>query len=867
MSIPVLATKLHIPTSRATYIQRDRLLKRLDTGLDHKLTLVSAPAGFGKTTIITSWLSTYDVSVAWLSLDEDDSEFSRFLMYLVAALQRIDETLGQAILPLLTTPQIPSLDSILTDLVNDLTQMATDFVLVLDDYHVIDSPEIDRALNFLLDNSPPQMHLVMVTREDPNLPLARLRARAQLIELRAADLRFTVDEAMQFLNTSMELNLSRESIETLEQRTEGWIVGLQLAAISMRNQTDQTAFIEHFSGNHQYVLDYLVEEVLQQQPETILNFLLQTSILDHFSADLCDAVVGSTTSSQNILNDLARANLFLISLDHERKWFRYHHLFREILRQKLTQSDLDVTQAHTRASEWYETNGFALQAFQHATYINDVERAERLLEGEKPLLFRGLVRPILNWLNGLSAEVLDEKPSLLIWSAFADSYFGLSAKIDNKLSRAETLLAKTPQAAETRDLLGRIATIRAMLAVPHNEIETLLSQSQTALELLNPNNIAIRVQAMWTLGYSQQALGNRAAATTAYHEVVALSQAIGNVIIHAATLTTLAQIEETDNQLQAAAKTYQIALDLLANLPRRYACEAVLGLGRIAYQQNDLEAATEYGKDSLQLALQSENIDTPASSQMLLAQIYMAKRDFSAAKVELDEAQAFLEKLHFEHGLPLIAERRIQLLLLQGQIETAAIINDAYDLPISSARIELARNQPQAVLSILEPYASDVEAKGWHDEILKTHLFRALACHQLGDSEAALKYLNEVLAVGQTHNFVRLFVDQGQAMQQLLAEALKHGIYSDYVQKLLTHFNTLSETAKPSSAQNLMDPLSERELEVLVLVAEGLSNGEISKRLFITLNTVKGHNRIIFQKLQVNRRTEAVARARELGLI
>ena len=351
------------------------LVRSSESWASHKLILVSASAGFGKTTLITSWLEANHHPVAWLSLDENDSDVSRFMLYLISALQTVDPNIGQGILPALASPQSPSLDLILTQLVNDLAQIQDDFVLVLDDYHTIDSPEIDEAINFLLNHSSPQIHIIITTREDPNLPLARLRGRGQLTELRAADLRFTEEESTQFLNASMELTLSPEHILALEQRTEGWIVGLQLAAISMQNQADKTTFIKNFSGNHQYILDYLVEEVLQNESERIQNFLLETSILNRFCADLCDAITDHE-DSQEIITYLARANLFLIPLDHERKWFRYHHLFRDLLRQHLQTQVSDMSQLHHRASLWYEQQGFELDAFHHAAKANDIPRSD-----------------------------------------------------------------------------------------------------------------------------------------------------------------------------------------------------------------------------------------------------------------------------------------------------------------------------------------------------------------------------------------------------------------------------------------------------------------------------------------------------------
>src|SRR5215211_3078544 len=399
MSTPILATKLYVPPPQSRVVLRPRLTERLDEGLHRRLTLISAPAGFGKTTLLSDWVAGCERLAAWLSLDEADSDPTRFLAYLVAALQTIAPNIAEGVLGALQSPQPPPTESILTVLLNEVTTVEDEIVLVLDDYHLIDATAVDDALTFLLEHLPPRMHLVIATREDPNLPLARLRARGQLGELRAADLRFTPSEAAEFLEGVMGLSLSAEDIAALEDRTEGWIAGLQLAALSMQGHKDATSFIESFTGSHRFVLDYLVEEVLQQQPEGVQALLLRTSILERLCGPLCDAVLlDPAASGQKTLEYIERANLFLVPLDNERHWYRYHHLFAELLQQRLQQSAAssagdevgDVAELHRRASGWYEDNGLEIEAFRHAAAAHDVERAERLVEGEGiPLQFRG----------------------------------------------------------------------------------------------------------------------------------------------------------------------------------------------------------------------------------------------------------------------------------------------------------------------------------------------------------------------------------------------------------------------------------------------------------------------------------------------
>ncbi|MBA3473304.1 MAG: hypothetical protein H0T57_08795 [Rubrobacter sp.] len=517
MSTPILATKLYIPPPRPKVVLRPRLIERLNEGLHRKLTLISAPAGFGKTTLVSEWVAGCERPAAWLSLDEGDNDPTRFLAYLVAALRTIAADIGEGVLGVLQSPQPPPTESILTALLNEITTIPDDFVLVLDDYHVIDAKPVDNALAFLLEHLPPRMHLVIATREDPHLPLARLRVQGQLSELRAADLRFTPSEAAGFLNQVMGLNLSAEDIAALETRTEGWIAGLQLAAISMQGHKDAASFIESFTGSHHFVLDYLVEEVLQQQPESVQTFLLRTSILAHLCGPLCDAVLlDPSASGQETLEYIEHANLFLVPLDNERRWYRYHHLFAELLRQRLHQSTTsstgdevgDVAELHSRASVWYEDNGLEIEAFQHAAAANDVERAARLIEGEgMPLQFRGAGAPVLNWLESLPKTALDARPSLWVTYASTLLFGGQHTAVEQTLQAAEAALQGTEPDEETRDLIGRIASMRATLAVIQNDVETIITQSRRALEYLHRDNLLVRTATTWTLGYAYQLLG------------------------------------------------------------------------------------------------------------------------------------------------------------------------------------------------------------------------------------------------------------------------------------------------------------------------------------------------------------------------
>ncbi len=859
---------------------RPRLIERLNEGPHRKLTLISAPAGFGKTTLLSEWVAGCERPAAWLSLDGGDNDPTRFLAYLVAALQTIAANIGEGVLGVLQSPRPPPTESILTALLNEITTIPDDFVLVLDDYHVVDSKPVDDALTFLLEHQPPRMHLVIATREDPNLPLARLRARGQMTELRAADLRFTPSEAAGFLTQVMGLNLSAEEVAALETCTEGWIAGLQLAAISMQGHKDAASFIESFTGSHHFVLDYLVEEVLQQQSESVQTFLLRTSILDRLCGPLCDAVMlDPSASGRETLEYIEHANLFIVPLDDERRWYRYHHLFADLLRQRLQQSYASgnegggVAELHSRASDWYEDNGLEIEAFHHAAAANDVERAARLVEDEgTPLIFRGAAAPVLNWLESLPTTILDAMPSL--WVMYATSLFfdGQISGVEQKLQAAEAALQGAEPDDGTRDLIGRVASMRATLAIIQHDVETIIAQSRRALEFLRPDNLPVRAATTYTLGYAYQLRGDRAAAREAYTEVLSFGRSDPMYTI-AATLS-LGQVQEADNELSPATRTYERVVQLAGDPPWAIACEAHIGLARIFYQWNDLDTAGQHGEQCLELTRQMESVDTFASYEVFLARLKLAQGDALGATAVLDDAEEFVRQHNFVFRMPDVAAAQVLTLLHQGDLAAAARLAQAHELPISQARVHLAQGDTSTALATLEPLRRQTAAKDWEDERLKIMVLQAVALHAHGEKDEAAQLLGDALALAQPGGFIRIFVDEGIPMARLLSEAAAHGIMPDYVNKLLAVFEAeehkredKSDLPPAPSAQPLTEPLSRRELEVLRLIAQGLSNSEISERLFLALDTVKGHNRRIFGKLEIHSRTEAVARARELGLL
>jgi LuxR family maltose regulon positive regulatory protein len=759
--------------------------------------------------------------------------------------------------------------------------------LVFEDYHVIDAKSVDQALAFLLEHLLPQMHVVVTTREDPALPLAKLRARDQLTELRAADLRFTPSEAAEFLNQVMGLHLSAEDITALENRTEGWIAGLQLAALAvlaMQGQKDTVGFIQSFTGSHRFVMDYLVEEVLHRQPASIQTFLLRTSILNRLCGPLCDAVLlGSSIPGQETLEYLERANLFIIPLDNERHWYRYHHLFADLLRQRLPKSmdssegteaaERSIKELHIRASQWYEDNGWQMEAFQHAAAAQDIERAERLIEGKGiPLHLRGAVTTILSWLDSLPRSVMNARPSLWWRHASLLLIGGQTTGVEEKLQAAEAALQNAQADAETRNLIGKIAAAKATLALTRYDVETMLAQSRRALEFLDAHNLTTRANANWTMGVAYMFQGDRVPADRAYKEAVSLSQAAGATFTTILATIGVGNIQEADNQLHQAAATYRRILELTGDQPLQIIGEVHLGLARILYEWNDLEGAEQHGQQSLQLEQQYDKvIDRFIICEIFLARLKLAQGNVAEAAAILARADQSARRQNFMYRIPEVAAAQVLTLLRQGNLTVAAELAHAHQLPISQARVYLAQGNPSAALEILEQLLEQAEEKGWADERLKLLVLQALAYHAHNEKEQAAQVLRQTLTLAEPEGFIRIFVDEGQPMAQLLAEAAEQGLLSDYVKELLAAFDAEAQTnadpSAPAPIQSLIDPLSPRELEVLGLIAQGLSNDEIGRRLFLALDTVKGHNRRIYDKLQVQRRTEAVARARELGLL
>ncbi len=916
MPTPILATKVYKPPARPKTVARLRLLEQLNAGLPGKLTLISAAAGFGKTTLASEWAAACGLPTAWLSLDEGDNDPARFLAYLIAALQTVAHSVGQGALAALQAPQPPPAEAILTALLNDLAALPERLILVLDDYHAVDAPAVDQALAFLLQHLPPQMHLVIATREDPSLPLARLRARGQLVELRAADLRFTPAEAAAFLNQQMGLKLSPEEVAALEARTEGWIAGLQLAALSMQGRTDTAAFVRSFAGSHRFVLDYLVEEVLLCQPERVRTFLLQTSILDRLSGPLCDAVTGQEDGSST-LEELERGNLFVVPLDDSRQWFRYHHLFADVLAARLIDEQADgVSELHRRASAWFEQNDLPAEAIQHALLAQDVERAANLIERVwlgMDLSYQSAAW--LRWTQQLPDDVIRTHPVLCLGYAWALLNGGELEASEAWLRAAERWIDPAPEIAaqmvvveeaEYRALPAAIASARAYRASALGDIPGTIQHARQALALAAEDDVVRRTQATALLGLAEYASGDLPAAERSLLAFQSTALQGGDMAIALGITFILADIWRALGRLRKAIRAYRQALHLAAKqaaLPTG-ASDLYRGLSELLCEQGDLAAAAEYLATAQKVGELTELTGWPHRLGVAQARLKEAQGDLEAALALLDEA----ERLSIREALPdvrPIAALKARVWIRQGRWREAdRWANEQGLFPddelsylrefehLTLARVLIARYRSdrdeesiRGALRLLERLRQAAEDGGRSGSTIEILLLQALARRAQGDAPAAIALLERALMLAEPEGYVRLFVDEGDAMQLLIAdcrvliERQKHGDrykLIGYMDQLLAAFPSTTMVQEETRGQKSeirsqksewVEPLSERELDVLKLLGTELSGPEIAGRLSVSLNTVRTHTKNIYAKLGINSRRAAVRRAEELGLL
>lgn len=895
MVAPILATKLYLPSLRSGMVLRPCLIAHLNDGLakGSKLTLLSASAGFGKTTLVSEWITSCGKPVAWISLDEGDNDPVRFLSYLIAALQTIKAGFGDGALSILQSHQQPQIEMTLTALLNEISNLPDPFLFVLDDYHVIDSKPVDEALAFLVERLPAQMHLVIATREDPPLPLARLRVRGQLTELRAADLQFTPAEASEFLNRVMGLNLSDGDVAALESRTEGWIAGLQLAALSMQGHAsrDAASFIKSFTGSHRFVLDYLIEEVLRQQSEQIQTFLLRTSILDRMCGSLCDAVLlDPSTSGQEILEQLERANLFIVPLDNERRWYRYHHLFGDLLRQRLGQPK-ELPEYHLRASEWYEANNDLAAGFHHAIAANDFERAARLTEAAWQSMERNF-QPLawLGWVKKLPDSAICSRPWLCVQIGWAYSDVGETESSETYLKNAERAVEGLGEQEAFKSIPGNIALIRAGNFQIEGNLSETVRYAELAVRLIPEDELLIRAQAAITLGFTQWAVGNVEASLQAIHNWRDDMQKMGNQMYAIASAFAVSDMQVVLGHLREAENVLSQTIQQATALGQE--AEVVtahhhLGLAMIAHERGDEAAFTQSMRIAADLGQHTTLIDWPHRWNLAQARLKESDGEWGAALQALDNA----ERGYVKNPIPIvqpIAAHKARVFLRQGRLDKAqawarergtSLTDEASYLGeyehLTLARIHLAEDSFTGVHEMLDRLLALAESQKRTGSVIEILLTQALVHQAQGNHPHACAALERALTLTEPENYIRIFVDEGEAMRLLISDlrvtiATRAHSLLGYIDRILAHFPQLAEDNLQSKIQNrkseIVEPLSERELEVLKLLRSELSGPEIAERLIVSLNTLRTHTKNIFNKLGVNNRRAAVRRAEELDL-
>jgi LuxR family maltose regulon positive regulatory protein len=919
----LLATKLYIPAPRPNRVPRTRLTERMERGSAGPLTLVSAPAGFGKSTLLSEWAHSGNRQVAWVSLDEGENDPIRFLCYVATALQRLSPGLGEDALVALRQMQTPSmelLEPVLTGLLNEVHALDQDVVLVLDDYHVIESrhviesphvvesPAVHQIVQFVLDRLPPRLHLVIATRIDPPLPLSRLRARGQLTEIRAQDLRFTPQEAADFLNHAMGLSLPASSVNALEERTEGWAVGLQMAALSLQGRADVRGFIQHFTGSHRYVLDYLTDEVLSRQPERLRDFLLRTAILNRLSGPLCDAVTGRQ-DGQAVLEELEAANLFLIPLDDTRTWYRYHHLFGTLLRHQLERKEgkagtSGINILHERASDWFAANGHPEDALEHALAAGAHDRAVELVSQHAlPRLMRGDAGTVLRWIQSLPPEWVRSRPWLrLVYTWALMATFQVPAA-EAQVRELERELEREPDP----ELVGHIETLRGLITRIGGDTEGALALYRRAEEHLPEDDLISRSILAMELGFTSMLAGDFAAAAEAFKKAEAASRGSEHTLVVLMAQGYQAEIKITQGKLREAVEIARRSLRLASEAVTPgepvspAASMAFAVLAEVEREWNDLGAAMEHAGRALELGRRGGLADGLLGGSLTQMRVLTAHGDFPGAFEALERAEEVVRRIGQPRWLEVIEAFRARLHLRRHRVQgDPGTLNAALrwardsgvlagwlerrEVPmledfrpdvaaLTLARVLRAEGNREEALVLLAELRSRSEAAGWYRTVIEACCIEASIRQEKEDRDGALEAMRRALALAEPEGFVRIFTGEGPALAALVEPAAPGTVSPDYTRRLLTAFGLEAPEAAPAPPPSpslqapAADLLSDREIEVLRLIATGLSNAETGRKLFIAPSTVKKHLENIYDKLGTRSRTQAIARAREIGVL
>lgn len=904
----LLKTKLVIPPLRDDLVSRPRLLTKLNEGANKKLSLLSAPPGFGKTTLLSEWIHKKKFPAAWFSIDERDNDPISFLTYMIGALQTLDKNWGQPALELIQSPQLPSFESTIITLINSLTPIPKNFVLVLDDYHLIQSSSIHKMLELILDALPPKMHLTLATRSDPPLPLSRIRTQNQLTELRTHDLSFTSEETSQYFRDKLQVDLSIEDIALLESRTEGWITGLQLAALSMHGRKDLSDFVAKFSGDNRYIVDYLMEEVLQRQPEDIQDFLRQTSILDPLSGPLCDAVV-EQKNSQQTLNMLEKSNLFIFSLDNDRNWFRYHRLFADSLSQRLQHKRGEIVpELHRRACDWYDSHGMKYEAVDHALAAHDHDRAAFLLEDMAETVWdRGQQVKLAQWFGHLPERIISKRPQLCVFYARSLIMSGRQKEAEQCLAFAEEVLESSSEEVieilpdGTRfqhvfireEMLGKISAVRALMAMYQGDVANVIEHAYQALVLLSEENLTWRgvVETMLGMAHGWAGDGDMVKAEKAFSSAMSIMEKAGNTSFYLFAGLALAGIHTYLGRLQDAENLCRQLLKIAedAGLSQTGNAASLLSiLGGILCERNELETGMPMIKKGLELAKLSHDLIALQGIRLNWIRVMILTKDFPRALRFIDEIIKDAKKIDLPPWMSHVVaayQARIWMELghagLWGQwIEEREIsTEDKLSCRIEPehvvlARILIAQDRPEEANRFLARLIKSAQEGHRIASIMEMRLVRAKALYAEAKIDETVHELKQALALGESAGFIHVFTMEGKWIARLLARVLedKKRIKKDqavpcsieYINKILAAFELAKSQQKVAGID---ESLSEREIEVLKLIAAGHTNQEIAERLFISLNTVRTHTKNINSKLDVHSRTQATARAKKLGLI
>jgi len=935
---PLLVTKFYIPAVRSGLVSRPRLIERLDQGIHStNLTLISAPAGFGKTTLLSEWIHSRMESqrtrFAWLSLDAGDQDLNRFWIYVIAALQTVYADVGHSVLNALRAPQSRSLpiQLLLTELTNEIAAQSGPWVLILDDFHLIDATQIHEGVVFLLDHLPDQgLHIVLSSRTDPPWPLARRRAGGEMTELRASDLRFTLTEVAAFLNDVAGLDLSAEDIDALDARTEGWIAGLQLAALSMQGSRDIPSFVNAFSGSHRLILDYLVEEVLDRQPVAVQSFLLQTSILERMTAPLCDAVMtrqladepqaDEPLEAQSTLEYLEQANLFVVPLDNDRRWYRYHHLFAELLRGRLCQGQPDlVSVLHRRASRWYETQGLIDEAIGHALQAGDVERAGDLVERNGlQMVVRSECSTLAKWIDRLSEASIRQRPWLCVCDAWARYYVGPREQVEARLQDAEQALERIADVetsiaseVEGRYVAGHIAALRAYMALQDEDLGRVAELAQRALDLL-PNTRDPAMQAVQqsshtlsdvnyaratsaiALAETPRERGDLVASERAYARAREIAEECGNIPMAVSAVAYMAYQQAKQGHLQQALETNRQALELAIQPGGQELPAAGLPyvkMGDLMREWNELGTAAEHLERGIELCLQWGHADALITGYTTLARVQLARGEIAQATDTFGHAEQLRLKTDVDPWATCwVDDCRLRLWLATGNLSAAAAwakasglevdgtLSFVHDLDhVNLARVLVAQglHRPDGpflskALALLARLSEAAEGAGWVGRAIEILVLRSIALSALGDEDDALRALARALALAEPEGYIRVFVDEAP-VRRLLVSAIAHGAvpHLEYAGRLLSVFGVApgEQVVADEGFSALVEPLTERELQVLRLMSANLTSPQMAEELVVSVNTVRTHVQHIYQKLAVHSRYEAVARARELNIV